>query len=51
MTDGNASGEPAQPATETRGGEKPDWAKAKPGQALPEREDQKPEPASQPGRE
>lgn len=47
MADSSAPGEPAQPATETRGGENPDWAKAKPGEPLPEREE--PEPAGQSG--
>lgn len=27
------------PDTETRGGERPDWDRAKPGKPLPERED------------
>jgi hypothetical protein len=32
-----ASAPPAPPATETRGGENPDWASARPGEPLPEK--------------
>lgn len=46
MADGNSPGTPEIPATETRGGENPDWARAKPGQALPEKEQV---PAGEPG--
>lgn len=28
-----------QPATEARGGERPDWERVRPGEVLPERED------------
>ena len=35
MTD---SSENRVPATETRGGENPGWARAKPGEPLPEKE-------------
>lgn len=28
-----------QPATETRGGKNPDWARVRPGQPLPEHDD------------
>jgi hypothetical protein len=40
--------QPAVPATEKRGGEKPDWLRARPGQELPEREDP-PDPQPEPG--
>lgn len=36
-----------EPATERRGGEKPDWAKTKPGKATPEKQEPpEPEPAA-----
>ena len=34
--DGTDLGKPAPPATETRGGEHPDWENARPGEPLPE---------------
>jgi hypothetical protein len=33
----NKAGDPAQPATETRGGRKPDWGSVRPGEPAPER--------------
>ena len=41
MADGKGRG----PATETRGGQAPDWARVKPGEALPEAEAQ-PDPGT-----
>lgn len=48
MADENPAG---APATEKRGGEKPDWARAKPGRELPELPDVMPErePGPDPG--
>jgi hypothetical protein len=36
-------GKPPVPATETRGGENPDWARARPGEPLPEKEEDTPD--------